>query len=185
MLQLISLDKLIHNELNKPINSYINYIIEETPNINIQQKDTITRFNFEINTNNTFVFSNYISLPQHLEPGVNNFNFLNDLYENNNKNRLNINLNDSSKIEDFSNKITDNINLLSLKILNYKKIDLQDIYTNTKLNKDCPFSMLSSISSKKLKRTYKVFKLNKAPYIKQDILENIIYTKEGKIKNKG
>lgn len=185
MLQLIELNKLIHNELNKPINSYINYIIEDTSNnINIQQKENITQFNFEINTNETFVFTNYISLPQHLESDINNYNFLNNLYENDNKNKLNINLTNSDKIENFSSKIIDNINILSLKIVNYSKIDLQEIYKNTKLDKNCPFSMLSVISSKKPKRTYKVFKLNKVPYIKQDILENIIYTKEGKIKNK-
>ena len=105
MLQLIELNKLIHNELNKPINSYINYIIEDTSNnINIQQKENITQFNFEINTNETFVFTNYISLPQHLESDINNYNFLNNLYENDNKNKLNINLINSDKIENFSSK---------------------------------------------------------------------------------
>lgn len=161
MERLIENNILIENELNRPINHYINHNTEYDSNI-------ITRFNFTVVNNDNFKKFNYISLPTHIENNPNNLSFLENIYSNYNNNKLKLN----KPIDNFNNILVKNINSLSLEIYTDKVYDLFSYYNSLKLNENCPMCILS-YKEKKNKITYRLHKKNGIPYIKQNILDDL------------
>lgn len=157
---------LIENELNRPINHYVNYDTD-------LNKKLITQFNFTVVNNENFKKFNYITTPIHLEKTLNNFEFLENIYTSNNNNRLKLN----KSVDNLNNIMFKNINSLSLDIYGDKTYDIFNFYNSIKLNEQCPLCILSH-KDKKKKITYKMYKKNNIPYIKQDVLENMLDKKK-------
>ena len=162
--RLIENKSFIENELNKPINHYKNFLNNEK----------ILNFNFNIVNDSYFKQYNYITTPLNLNDTIDNFKFFNDVYTNEdiNKQKINSNILDIDNTNTLFNIFIKSINILSLQIHGYISHDIIKYYNNIKLNEKCPMCILS-YKEKKTKITYKLFKKNGIPFIKQDVLEKI------------
>ena len=161
----INLDRIIENELNKPINSYYNIINDEI--INIREYD------FHIVKNEEFIKNNYISIPNYLS-SMGTKDILESIYSNNNENRIKLN---STLTNDFCNDMIDNISYLSLEIHNYETIDFKSKYNLIELTEEIPFCSLSQKEGTKTLKKYKLLKQNKIPFIKKDKLDEFLEEK--------
>ena len=169
MNRLIETNSFLENELNKPINHYRNFT----------NGKPLTKFNFTINNNDNFKKQSFITTPVHLEKNIDNLRFLNNIYnvDNINKTHLNSTILDIENENNLYNTLIKGINLLSLEIHGYKNYDLINIYNTIKLNENCPICILS-YKKKKKNLTYKLYKKNGIPFIKQDILEKLLDKKK-------
>ena len=161
----INIERIVENELNKPINSYYNIINNEI--INIRE------YSFHIVKNEAFIKNNYISIPNYLS-SLGTKNILESIYSNNNENRIKL---DSSLTNKFCNDMIDNISYLSLEIHNYEKIDFKSKYNLIDLTEEIPFCLISQKDGTKISKKYKLLKQNKIPFIKRDKLNEFIEEK--------
>ena len=161
MERLIDSNVLIENELNRPINHYVNYN-------NDYDSTIITKFNFTVVNNENFKKFNHISLPTHIEKDPNTLSFLENIYTSYNNNKLKL----TKPIDNFKDILVKSINNLSLEIYTNKSFDLHYYFNTLKLNENFPMCILS-YKEKKNKITYRLHKKNGIPYIKQNVFEDL------------
>lgn len=167
--KLVNDNIFLENEYNKPINSICKYDKEFN-------KIEINEFDFTIIENEFFIYYNNYNLLYNFNNEKENNKLLENIYENINNNLKLINIDKNNYKELIK---SENINILSLEIEFFEKINLENLFNNIDLNEKCPINIyIYKNQQRKKEKKYKLYrKENNIPYLQNDILNKIISEK--------